>query len=186
MDFFVRKHQKKINGTLGCFDRMLFRGYLPIQSGWAMAQFLNQNQISFRRLKDFLTDNANKINQHAKTMAAKLHRPFQYLTVPTRKEDLARKMAEDEGIKRRLVCIFSVLESCRTFSFSLKKAPALWQAKRNGPTGNLFDTAGSERRSGFISVFSFRSDDQGEDSRIMPSGQACGASVDTVLTATAS
>ena len=44
MDLFVRKHQKKINGTLGCFDRMLFRGYLPIQSGWAMAQFLNQNK----------------------------------------------------------------------------------------------------------------------------------------------
>ena len=32
MESFVRKHQKKINGTLGCFDRMLFRGYLPIQS----------------------------------------------------------------------------------------------------------------------------------------------------------
>ena len=33
MDLFVRKHQDKINGTLSCFDRMLFRGYLPIQSG---------------------------------------------------------------------------------------------------------------------------------------------------------
>ena len=42
MELFVRKHEKKINGTLGCFDRMLFRGYLPIQSGWAMACFLNQ------------------------------------------------------------------------------------------------------------------------------------------------
>jgi hypothetical protein len=130
MDFFVRKHQKKINGTLGCFDRMLFRGYLPIQSGWAMAQFLNQNQISFVRLKDFLIDNANKINQHAKTMAAKLHRPFQYLTVPTRKEDLARKMAEDEGIKRGLVCIFSVLEPCRTFSFKFEKGRPFVQSAR--------------------------------------------------------
>ena len=80
MDLFLRKHQKKINGTLGCFDRMLFRGYLPIQSGWAMAQFLNQNQISFRRLKDFLVENAEKINRHAKAMAANLGRPFQYLT----------------------------------------------------------------------------------------------------------
>jgi len=130
MDFFVRKHQKKINGTLGCFDRMLFRGYLPIQSGWAMAQFLNQNQISFVRLKDFLIDNANKINQHAKTMAAKLHRPFQYLTVPPRKEDLARKMAEDEGIKRGLVCIFSVLEPCRTFSFRFEKGRPFVQSAR--------------------------------------------------------
>jgi hypothetical protein len=35
-DLFLRKHEKKINGTLGCFDRMLFREYLPIQSGWTI------------------------------------------------------------------------------------------------------------------------------------------------------
>jgi hypothetical protein len=96
---------------------MLFRGYLPIQSGWQMAQFLNQNQISFRRLKDFLIANAEKTNKHAKIMAAKLGRPFQYLTMHTRMEDLARKMSEEEGIQRGLICIFSVLEPCRTFSF---------------------------------------------------------------------
>jgi hypothetical protein len=63
MDLFVRKHQKKIKGTLSCFDRVLFRGYLPIQSGWTMAEFLTRNQISFRNLKNFLTENAEKINQ---------------------------------------------------------------------------------------------------------------------------
>jgi hypothetical protein len=82
MDLFLRKHQKKINGTLGCFDLMLFRGYLPIQSGWQMAQFFNQNQISYRHLKDFLVENAEKINRHAKAVAVNLGRPFQYLSVP--------------------------------------------------------------------------------------------------------
>jgi len=68
MKSLVRKHQKKINGTLGCFDRILFRGYLPIQNGWAMAYFLYQNHIMFRNLKDFLTDSANRIDKHAKAM----------------------------------------------------------------------------------------------------------------------
>jgi hypothetical protein len=130
MDLFVRKHEKKINGTLGCFDRMLFRGYLPIQSGWAMAQFLNQKQISFRRLKDFLVENAEKINKYAKAMAAKNGRPFQYLAVPTRKEDVARKMAEKEGIQRGLICVFSVLEPCRTFSFRFEKGRPFVQTAR--------------------------------------------------------
>jgi hypothetical protein len=130
MELFVRKHEKKINAALGCFDRMLFRGYLPIQSGWAMAQFLNQNQISFRNLKDFLLENASRINEYGKTMAAKLGRPFQYLTTPTRKEDLARKMAENEGIERGLVCIFSVLEPCRTFSFRFEKGRPFVQSAR--------------------------------------------------------
>jgi hypothetical protein len=130
MDLFVRKHEKKINGTLGCFDRMLFRGYLPIQSGWQMAQFFNQNQISYRHLKDFLVENAEKINRHAKAMAANLGRPFQYLSVPTRKEDLARKMAEKEGIQRGLICIYSVLEPCRTFSFRFEKGRPFVQSAR--------------------------------------------------------
>lgn len=47
-DPFLCKHRQKINAALECFDRMLFRGYLPIQSGWAMAQFLNQKNIRFR------------------------------------------------------------------------------------------------------------------------------------------
>ena len=33
-----------------CFDRMVFRGYLPIMSGWQMAQFFNSPE-SFRELK---------------------------------------------------------------------------------------------------------------------------------------
>jgi hypothetical protein len=78
MEPFLRKHQKKINGTLECFDRMLFRGYLPIQSGWAMAQFLNQKNIRFRKLKDFLLENAARINDHAKTMARKTGCPFHF------------------------------------------------------------------------------------------------------------
>jgi len=125
MDIFLRKHQKKINGTLCCFDRMLFRGYLPIQAGWKMAELLKQNRISFWRLKDFLVENAEKINRHSKAMAAEHGRPFQYLNSPTRKEDLARKMAEDEGIQRGLICVFSVLEPCRTFSFRYEKGHSL-------------------------------------------------------------
>jgi hypothetical protein len=40
---------------------MLFRGYLPIQSGWMMAEFLKQNEISFQNLKGFLIRNADGI-----------------------------------------------------------------------------------------------------------------------------
>jgi hypothetical protein len=40
---------------------MLFRGYLPIQSGWMMAEFLKRNEISFQNLKGFLIRNADGI-----------------------------------------------------------------------------------------------------------------------------
>lgn len=38
MRSFLDKHAAKISGVISCFDRMLFRGYLPIMSGYAMAQ----------------------------------------------------------------------------------------------------------------------------------------------------
>ncbi len=37
MDQFITKHADKLQGTLPCFDRVLFRGYLPLFSGSAMA-----------------------------------------------------------------------------------------------------------------------------------------------------
>ena len=36
MKEFIRKHYDHMHGVLSCFDRMLFRGYLPIMSGWGI------------------------------------------------------------------------------------------------------------------------------------------------------
>src|SRR5262245_41366352 len=51
MKAFIEKYADRIHGVLSCFDRMLFRGYLPIMSGWQMAQFFNGSGIRFRELK---------------------------------------------------------------------------------------------------------------------------------------
>ncbi len=57
-------------------------------------------------------------------MAQKHERPYQYLSTSLRKEDAARQLAERDGIEEGLVCIFSVLEPCRTFSLRFKPAQA--------------------------------------------------------------
>ena len=41
MKTFLANYSDRIHGVLSCFDRMLFRGYVPIMSGWQMAQFIN-------------------------------------------------------------------------------------------------------------------------------------------------
>jgi hypothetical protein len=60
MKEFIRKHDDHIHGVLSCFDRMLFRGYLPIISGWAMAQFLNGLDLKGSSLKRFLLGDYSK------------------------------------------------------------------------------------------------------------------------------
>ena len=67
MKTFLDKHESKITGVLSCFDRMLFRGYLPIMSGAAMAQFLNQEGIKFRDLKSCLLEHAATLKAHAQS-----------------------------------------------------------------------------------------------------------------------
>src|SRR5438128_10108054 len=54
MKEFIEKYADRIHGVFSCFDRMLFRRYLPIMSGWQMAQFFNGSGIRFRELKTFL------------------------------------------------------------------------------------------------------------------------------------
>jgi len=57
----VLKHEAKIAGVLSCFDRMLFRGYLPIMSGASMAQFLQSERVNCENLKHFLLDTAQRL-----------------------------------------------------------------------------------------------------------------------------
>ena len=121
MKDFLQTHQAKIKGVLSCFDRVLFRGYLPIQDGFAMAQFLNQNDIRFRNLKSFLTENAKDVKEHARHMAAQTGRPFEYLKSKIKMERQAREMADRDNIEQGLVCIFTILEPCRSYSFRFEK-----------------------------------------------------------------
>ena len=131
MNEFVRKHEDRIHGVLSCFDRMLFRGYLPIMSGWSMAQLLQAHEIDCTSVKPFLLANAERVKAHAVALARKHGRPFEYLSSKLRKEDAARKIAERDGIVEGLVCVFSALEPCRTFSLRFTTGqPCVQSAKR--------------------------------------------------------
>jgi hypothetical protein len=61
MKAFIDKYTDRIHGVLSYFDRMLFRGYLPLMSGWQMAQFFNSSGIRFRELKTFLVQIITRI-----------------------------------------------------------------------------------------------------------------------------
>jgi len=110
---------------------MLFRGYLPIMSGWQMAQFFNSSKIRFRELKGFLLQHAQRVKQHAIDVAKQEGRPFQYLQEKIRKEELAKEIAARDQIQDGLICVFSVLEPGRTFSFRFEKGkPFVASARR--------------------------------------------------------
>lgn len=96
-----------------------------------MAEYLNHQNIRFHSLKSFLLDNAAHVVDHARQMAETAARPFEYLATHTRMEDRARVLAEKDGIKEGLICVYRVLEPCRTFSFTFQKGkPFVQPGKR--------------------------------------------------------
>jgi hypothetical protein len=108
----------------------LFRGYLPLMSGWAMTEFLNSLDLRFNNLKPFLMENAQRVKDHAMAVAKRHNRPYQYLSGKIRMEDAAKEMAKRDGISEGLVCIFSIVQPCRSFSFRFEKGRPFVQSAR--------------------------------------------------------
>ena len=117
MQDFIERNKTKIKGVLSCFDRMIFRGYLPLQHGAAMAAFLNQPHVQYDKLKDFLTQTAETLKAHAKRLADEASRPYEHLRKKIRMERKAREIAARDRIQQGLVCVFTTVEPCRSFSF---------------------------------------------------------------------
>ena len=99
---------------------MLFRGYLPIMSGWGMAQFLDRLNQGFDSLKPSLLQNSERVKNHA--MAKKQGRAFQYLTSNIKKDEAARELARRDGIQHGLVCVAHALKDFQTSYWKRSRA----------------------------------------------------------------
>lgn len=77
MTAFIDKYEDRIQGVLSCFDRMLFRGCLPIMSGGSMAQSLQAHEIDCSSVKPLLLSNAQRVKAHALALAREHGRPFE-------------------------------------------------------------------------------------------------------------
>jgi hypothetical protein len=119
MEPFVNLHSASVVGTLATFDRMLFKGYLTcLWPRGAFEVFLARQAIPLMEFGNYVELATAELKAHAEGVAAKANRPFIYLASSTTKrsgqskEELARSIAERDGIGAGLICVFSVLEPC--------------------------------------------------------------------------
>ena len=131
MKQFVDKHTRKITGTIACFDRILFKGYLPISWAEAMEKFMAHKGLLLKDFKRFVTTHSERIKHHAKTMAEKSGRPYIHLNGPLRKEEHARHIAARDGITQGLICVIAAVEACQSFKLAYgKNRPHLVGSRR--------------------------------------------------------
>jgi hypothetical protein len=122
---FVGKHAGKIDGVLECFDRVIIRGHLPMAGSGYFSTWLYSKRIAlnlkeprpgWRNFREVAPELAESLKRYAQGLAEDAGRPYQHLaTHDQRMEDNARALAEADGIRDGLVCIYSRLETCRTF-----------------------------------------------------------------------
>jgi hypothetical protein len=119
---FEDVHHRRITGSLAMFDRMIFKGHLMRLYGPGGVQaFLWAQGVPLTRFGAWAKTTTDALCLHAKHSAEEAGRPYIYLEHATTrdtgqtKEDLARGIAERDGITEGLVCILRTVEPCRSF-----------------------------------------------------------------------
>jgi hypothetical protein len=123
MDTFLSIHQDSLLGTLTTFDRMIFKGHLTmLYPNGAFARLLNRQGVLLKDFKPYVEGISQQIKEHAEQLATQTGRPFRYLEASMTakngqgKEGLAQEIAVKDNLKEGLVCVFSTLEPCSTFT----------------------------------------------------------------------
>ena len=131
MKGFVKKHSTKISGTIACFDRMVFKGYLPVSWSDFMAGFMMSQGLLLKDFKKFVTTHSERVKRHGREIAERNARPYIHLNRTIRKEEKAREIADRDGITEGLICVLAAVEACQSFKLVPgERRPRLVSARR--------------------------------------------------------
>lgn len=124
MKAFLERHQSRVLGSLSGFDRMLFRGTLrSISYEEGARRFLGAQGILLKDFTAFAQACTQDLVAHAERVAAEACRPYLYRkSSRERKEDVAREIAERDGVREGLICVLYVVEPCMTFEVYRSRA----------------------------------------------------------------
>jgi hypothetical protein len=132
MNRFTQRFADTIVSTLGCHDRVIFKGYLPFGDDAHLNRFVDHG-LKLRR-KDFLPfveQQSEALVAHAKAVAETAVAPYHYLQGPHAKEKLIQGVIRQRRLSEGLVAVLCCLETCRTVKlFHAQGRPRLAFARR--------------------------------------------------------
>lgn len=117
---FLAKFSSIISWVLSCFDRVLFKGHLPISRPSQFEGFVDY--VLRMRRADFLKEVAPKwsdrLVDHAKHFAQKYGRLYEYHSGDIDKDAWAKEQRQWSPIEEGLIGILCVMEACPTFKLA--------------------------------------------------------------------
>jgi hypothetical protein len=113
---FVAKFTSLIVAVLSCFDRVIFKGYLPLTNGEALEGFVDHVlEVCRCDFMAFAQNQSQTLVDHAQRLAAGAGAEYQYLQGSHRKDKLVDQILRQRPIVEGLICVFCCLETCPSF-----------------------------------------------------------------------
>jgi len=117
---FVTKFASLISWVLSCFDRVIFKGHLPISRPDQFERFVDY-VLKIRRA-DFLKEVGPRLSErlveHAKGFAKKYGRIYDYRPGEIDKDAWAKEQLEWSPVAEGLIGILCVMEACSSFKLA--------------------------------------------------------------------
>ena len=129
---FVDTFAEIIVAVLSCFDRVIFKGYLPFGGDEHLNSWVDY-VLKIRR-KDFLPfleQHSQPLVEHAQRMAERSGRPYEYRQGKFKKEKFIQQLIREDRLSEGLVAVLCVQETCRTVALKYGKGrPSLYFKRR--------------------------------------------------------
>jgi hypothetical protein len=117
MERFLHKQAGKVIGVLNGFDRLVFRGTLRrLVFLEGMKTYLWAANVLLKDFGKHVLCVTSLLKKVSSQLAEKASRPIRYLpSSSTDKEQTARRIAEQDGVKDGLICVLTCVEPCASF-----------------------------------------------------------------------
>jgi len=129
---FLAQFSSLIVAILSCFDRVIFKGYLPFHSEGELNSWVDYT-LRIRRTEFIkqLDQRSEQLVDHARAMARNAGRPYEYRPGRFRKEQFIQEIIRRDHVTEGLVAVLCTQETCRSIKLAYAdKRPRLIFAKR--------------------------------------------------------
>jgi hypothetical protein len=117
MNRFVEKNSAKLLGVISGFDRLVLKGTLrSLCYPAGMMGFLLEKEVLLKDFGPYVQEVSEQLKEASQQEAGRLGRTNRYLGCSqTRKEPIARAIAQKEGIEEGLICLLRTVEPCISY-----------------------------------------------------------------------
>jgi hypothetical protein len=117
---FPTRFASLIDWSLLCFDRVIFKGYLPLSRPYEFERFvdcvLKMRRVDFiKRVAPLWSD---RVVSHSKSLAQQHGRSWEFAAGHVDKDAWAKKQLQQHRVTEGLVGVLCVMESCPTFKLA--------------------------------------------------------------------